>query len=108
LREDAGGMMIDVNERRRGPIALHRLVKAIRAYTIYDETNSHRRVHVREDGLNVPEPNCFVIGGIAYEGAGRSFDLPLLRASLRVQNNAPEIIPRRWFLLLAKSNPKVQ
>ena len=105
-------MIIDVNERRRGPVALHGLVNADRAYTIYyDETNNHRRVHVREDGLNVPEPNCFLIGGIAYEGAGRSFDLRPLRVSLRVQDNAPEIklkhVATGGFLKIL-GNPKLE
>ncbi|SCX28612.1 hypothetical protein DSM25558_4517 [Agrobacterium sp. DSM 25558] len=85
-------MIIDVNERRKAPIILNGLHNADRAYTIfYDETNNHRRVHVREDGLNIPEPTCFVIGGIAYSGPQRSFDLRHLRKILKVQDSAPEI-----------------
>lgn len=85
-------MIIDVNKRRAGPIALHGLFNADRAYTIfYDETNNHRLVHVRENGLNIPEPNCFVIGGVAYDGPHRAFDLEHLRKILGVQDNAPEI-----------------
>ncbi|KAB2693713.1 DUF3800 domain-containing protein [Ochrobactrum chromiisoli] len=85
-------MIIDVNERRAGPIALHGLFNADRAYTIfYDETNNHRLVHVRENGLNIPEANCFVVGGVAYDGPQRVFDLGHLRKILGVQDNAPEI-----------------
>lgn len=85
-------MIIDVNELRREPIALNRLSNADRAYTIYyDETNNIRRLHVREDGLNVREPKCFVVGGIAYTGTGRDIDLTSLRSALRIQPSAPEI-----------------
>ncbi|OCI90963.1 hypothetical protein A6U85_25055 [Agrobacterium sp. 13-626] len=84
--------MVDVNERRIAPIALHGLHNVDRAYTIfYDETNNHRRVHVREGGLNIAEPTCFVIGGIAYGGPERIFDLKHLRKILQVQDNAAEI-----------------
>ncbi|MDW9378027.1 hypothetical protein GOC57_30910 [Sinorhizobium meliloti] len=89
---DGTRMIVDVNERREAPIALYGLYNADRAYTIfYDETNNHRRVHVREDGLNIPEPTCFVIGGIAYSGPQRDFDLKHLRKILQVQDTALEI-----------------
>lgn len=85
-------MIVDVNERRKALIALHGLHNVDKAYTIfYDETNNHRRVHVREDGLNIPEPTCFVIGGIAYGGPERIFDLKHLRKILQVQDTALEI-----------------
>ncbi|TCR97798.1 DUF3800 domain-containing protein [Rhizobium sp. BK418] len=85
-------MIVDVNERRKALIALHGLHNVDKAYTIfYDETNNHRRVHVRENGLNIHEPTCFVIGGIAYCGPERIFDLKHLRKILQVQDTAPEI-----------------
>ncbi|MBX5196713.1 DUF3800 domain-containing protein [Rhizobium sp. NZLR10] len=85
-------MIVDVNERRKAPIALYGLHNADQAYTIYyDETNNHRRVHVRESGLNIPEPTCFVIGGIAYSGPQRIFDLKHLRKILQVQDTSVEI-----------------
>lgn len=85
-------MLVEVNERRKAPIALNGLFNVDRAYTIYyDETNNHRRVHVRESGLNIPEPTCFVIGGIAYVGPERIFDLNHLRKILHVQDTSLEI-----------------
>ncbi len=84
--------MIDVNEIRDCEIALHELANADVAYTIYhDETNNIRRLHVRSDGLNVREPKCFVLGGVAHRGAPRALPIDDLRAALRIQKNAPEI-----------------
>lgn len=84
--------MIDVNLIRDREIALHGLTGADDAFTIYyDETNNIRRLHVRSDGLNVREPQCFVVGGVAHHGAARPLPLDELRAALRVQPNAPEI-----------------
>ena len=58
--------MIDVDFVRQSQIALYGLNKLDEVYTIYyDETNNIRRLHVRADGLNVREPKCFVVGGIA-------------------------------------------
>lgn len=84
--------MIDVNHIRDREIALHDLSSADAVYTIYhDETNNIRRLHVRSNGLNVQEPQCFVLGGVAHRGAPRALPLEDLRAALRVQKNAPEI-----------------
>lgn len=84
--------MIDVNDVRDREIALHSLSSADAAYTIYhDETNNIRRLHVRSDGLNVREPQCFVLGGVAHRGAPRALPLDDLRLALRIQKNAPEI-----------------
>jgi hypothetical protein len=85
-------MRIDINDIRQPAIALHGLANADNAYTIYyDETNNIRRLHARSDGLNVREPDCFVIGGVAYQGSARSLSLDDLRFDLRVQPNAREI-----------------
>ncbi|MBP2463937.1 MULTISPECIES: DUF3800 domain-containing protein [unclassified Rhizobium] len=87
-----GRVTVDVNEHRQRIIALNGLVNANRAYTIYyDETNNIRRLHVRDDGLNVREPKCFVVGGVAHEGSGQQIDLGPLRSSLKVQPSAAEI-----------------
>ncbi|MCP1908960.1 hypothetical protein J2R96_001440 [Bradyrhizobium elkanii] len=84
--------MIDVNFVRDLEIALHGLNKLDEVYTIYyDETNNIRRLHVRADGLNVREPKCFVIGGIAHHGPARELDIQRLRAALRIQKTANEI-----------------
>lgn len=84
--------MIDVNWIRDREIALHGLVNADAAYTIYyDETNNIRRLHVRSDGLNVREPQCFVVGGVAHRGRARALPLEELRARLRIQKSASEL-----------------
>ncbi len=84
--------MIDVNHMRDREIAFHKLANADAAYTIYyDETNNIRRLHVRSDGLNVRRPQCFVLGGVAHQGAPRDLALDELRGALRMQKNATEI-----------------
>ncbi len=68
---------------------LHRVNEV---YTIYyDETNNIRRLHVTADGLNVKEPKCFVLGGIAHEGPARDLDFESLRSTLRLQKTTAEI-----------------
>lgn len=84
--------MIDVNEIRRFDIALHELTEADAVYTIYyDETNNIRRLHTRADGLNVSEPKCFVIAGIAYRGPPRELDIDDLRQRCRIQKTTKDI-----------------
>jgi hypothetical protein len=84
--------MIDASFIRDSEIALHGLNKLDEAYTIYyDETNNIRRLHVRADGLNVREPKCFVVGGIAHHGPARELDIVSLRMALRIQKTANEI-----------------
>lgn len=84
--------MIDVNAIRRFDIALHGLTEADAVYTIYyDETNNIRRLHTRADGLNVSEPKCFVIAGIAHNGPPRQFSVGDLRQRCRIQKTAKEI-----------------
>ncbi len=86
------GTPLDVNELRDPTIALHGLVAADRAYVMYyDETNNIRRLHIRSGGLNFPNPQCFVVGGIAHEGPVRAIDLKELRTALRVQKSATEL-----------------
>ncbi|WP_024921356.1 MULTISPECIES: DUF3800 domain-containing protein [unclassified Afipia] len=84
--------MIDVNQIRDPDIALHGLTRTDERYTIYyDETNNIRRFHVRPDGLNVAEPKCFVIAGIAHHGPVRDLKIGELRTVLRIQKTAKEI-----------------
>jgi hypothetical protein len=84
--------MINVNEIRDPDIKLHGLTKADEIYTIYyDETNNIRRLHIRPDGLNVGEPKCFVIAGIAHHGQVRDLELESLRFALRLQKTVKEL-----------------
>ncbi|RYD68644.1 MAG: hypothetical protein EOP84_29865, partial [Verrucomicrobiaceae bacterium] len=73
-------------------IALHGFAEADRAYVMYyDETNNIRRLHVRPSGLNAPEPQCFVVGGIAQKNPVCSLSLDELRDTLRIQKSATEL-----------------
>lgn len=84
--------VIDANWMRDRQILQWGLSRANLVYTIYyDETNNIRRLHVRSDGLNIAEPKCFVIGGIAHRGDPRDLKLEELRQSLRLQKTVPEI-----------------
>lgn len=84
--------MIDINEMRYPTIRLHGLTKADEAYTFYyDETNNIRRLLVTPDGLNVRNPQCFVLGGIAHTGNVRDLDIETLRTALKIQKSAKEI-----------------
>ena len=83
---------IDANMLRDPDIQLHGLHKADDVYTFYyDETNNVRRLHIREDGLNVPDMGCFALGGIAYRGEKRSLDIDGLRTKLGLQKTLKEI-----------------
>jgi Protein of unknown function (DUF3800) len=84
--------MIDVNLTRNSDILMYRLDRANDVYTIYyDETNNIRRLHVTPDGLNVREPKCFVLGGIAHKGPVRDLGFESLRSALRLQKSAKEM-----------------
>lgn len=83
---------IDVNEMRDVAIRSYRLTKADAIYTLYyDETQNVRRLHVTPDGLNVREPQCFVLGGIAHMGEPRDLGFEAVRPALRLQPTAREM-----------------
>ena len=64
---------VDFNVLRRPAMLLHGLQGLDQAYTFYyDETNDHRLIRIRDDGLNVKPPQCFVLGGILHAGAPRA------------------------------------
>jgi hypothetical protein len=73
-------------------VRLHGLTKADAAYTLYyDETNNARRLLVTQDGFNVKEPACFVLGGVGHAGPPRPLDLPALYKAVRLQPTAKEL-----------------
>lgn len=85
--------MIEVNDMRDLAIQLHGLTKADEPYTMYyDETNNIRRLLITPDGLNVRNPQCFVLGGVAHTRAARDLSVETLRTALRPQKSAKEII----------------
>ena len=102
---------MDVNEIRELAKALHGFDKIDGDYTFYyDETNNIRRLRVTPTGLNVRNPQCYVLGGIAHKGPIRDLHIDALRSALRIQHSAPEIKLRHLgkgeFIDLLKS-PKI-
>lgn len=84
--------VIDVDEMRGPAIQMYGLIKADDVYTLYyDETQNVRRLHVTPDGLNVREPQCFVLGGIAHAGEPRDLGFEKIRPALRLQQSAKEM-----------------
>jgi hypothetical protein len=84
--------MIDVNEMRDPAIRLQGLTKTDELYTLYyDETNNIRRLLITPDGLNVRNPQCFVLGGVAHTGTVRDLNVETLRMALNIQKSAKEI-----------------
>lgn len=101
--------MIDVDEMRNPQIQMFGLTGADTVYTFYhDETNNIRKLHIDEQGLNVPELKTFVLGGVVHEGPQRPLDLSLLRKAMRIQPSAHEIklkhVAQGEFLDILKSS----
>lgn len=99
---------MDIDDLRRLDIRLHGLHRADTPYTLYyDETNNIRRLHVTADGLNVGEPGCFVLAGVAHRGARKPIDIAPLRAALKLQPTTKEMklahIGKGGFLELLRS-----
>lgn len=83
---------MDVNEVREAAKVLHGFDKIDRVYTFYyDETNNIRRLRVTPTGLNVHNPQCYVLGGVAHDGPIRDLHIDALRSALKIQDSAPEI-----------------
>ena len=83
---------MDIDNLRRTDVRLHGLHRADIPYTLYyDETNNIRRLHVTADGLNVDKPGCFVLAGIAHQGACRPIDIAPLRIALKLQPTTKEM-----------------
>lgn len=100
--------MTDFNTIRDRLILGNGLRNADEPYTLYyDETNNLRRLHVTSTGLNVPEPGCFVLGGVAHRGPPRAFDMVGLRKAVQLQPTAKELklehLGKGDFLELLKS-----
>jgi len=83
---------IDIEDLRGLDIHLHGLDRADAPYTLYyDETNNIRRLHVTADGLNVDNPGCFVLAGVAHSGPRKPIDIAPLRAALKLQPTTKEM-----------------
>lgn len=84
--------MIDVDERREMIIDAHGLENVDHPFTLhYDETNNIRRLRLTPGGLNVREPRCFVLGGVAHDGPAPTLDFETLRGALSLQKTAVEL-----------------
>lgn len=100
--------MIGVDEIRNPQIQMFGLTGADNVYTFYhDETNNIRKLHINEQGLNVPELKTFVLGGVVHEGPQRPLDLSSLRQAMGIQSSAHEIklkhVAKGEFLDILKS-----
>jgi hypothetical protein len=100
--------VFNVDEMRAPAIRMHGLTKADDVYTLYyDETQNVRRLHVTPEGLNVREPQCFVLGGIAHAGEPRDLGFDKVRSALRLQPSAKEMkfaqVAKGDFLSLLRS-----
>lgn len=111
MTEHAPAALIDinVNKHRNAELALHGLLKADDVYTLYyDETNNHRLLRIGPAGLNVREPQCFVLGGIAHRGPPRPLPFAELKQRLRLQATVSDMklahLAKGGFLDLLKSD----
>lgn len=84
--------MTDISEMR-DHLALHGALPGVDdEFTLYyDETNNIRRLLLTDNGFNIDRPGCFVVGGMAYRGAPRAIDFPLLRSALKLQPSVKEL-----------------
>ena len=84
--------MTDVDDLRDLEIRMHGLERADVVYTLYyDETNNHRKLHFTANGLNVKDPGCFVLAGVAIPGGVAVPDIEEVRRVLYLQPTTAEI-----------------
>lgn len=77
-------------------------------YTFYyDETNNIRRFHIAQNGLNIKEPQIFVLAGIVYKGSKRDLKVDKLKQRLELQKSTVDMklkhLSRGDFLEILKS-----
>jgi len=83
---------MDIGTLRRPLIQRNGFSGADAAYTLYyDETQNVRRLYVTPEGLNVPNPQCFVLGGLAHTGLPRDLGFEAIRPALHLQPTAKEL-----------------
>lgn len=83
---------IDVNEYRDSSINLHELKNMNKKYTFYyDETNNERKFHLQKGKFNIKIDQNFVLGGLAYEGEKKEFQIKELFKELNLQKNIAEV-----------------
>jgi len=104
-------IVIDVDQVRRNAFLAGMRAGADLALTFYyDETNNIRRLRLRDGGLNVFDPQVFVLGGVVHRGASIKLDLTPLRKAMNVMANADELkftyVAKGDFLPVLKS-PRV-
>ncbi|GGF54054.1 DUF3800 domain-containing protein [Alteromonas lipolytica] len=99
---------MDISFLRSRIIELGRLQGVDDTYTFfYDETNNVRRLYLTDCGLNVNQPNNFILAGIACRGVSHDSDFDSLFDSLKLQKTAKELklhqIAKGSFLDMLKS-----
>ncbi|WP_435626579.1 DUF3800 domain-containing protein [Candidatus Ferrigenium straubiae] len=82
-------MAIQADEMRQKMMPLRNWDKPFSMF--YDETNNIRRLTLSEVGLNSPENRNFILAGIVLHPGQHLENIDTLRATLRIQANAPEI-----------------
>lgn len=71
---------------------MHNLTNTDEIYTFYyDETNNIRKLILKEDGLNIPQENNFVLAGIVHKGERHSANIEELFDRIRPHTNITEM-----------------
>lgn len=89
---ESSPIVIDVDQMRRDAFVVGMRAGADQALTFYyDETNNIRLLRLKDGGLNVVDPQIFVLGGVVHRGAARKLDLAQLRKAMNVMANVNEL-----------------
>ncbi|MDF3626153.1 DUF3800 domain-containing protein [Brytella acorum] len=92
MTDEIASIPIDVNQMREPAILLYNLKDADDHHTFYyDESNNLRRLHITEDGLNVPDPMVYVLGGVAHHGQPKNFAFDALCSAIHLQKTVKEL-----------------
>ncbi len=81
-----------MDEIREMLVQMHNLGDIDKSYIIYyDESNNIRRLKLTKNGLNIREPKCFVLGGIAHTNTFKKTDLDDLKSKLKLQKSVKDM-----------------
>lgn len=73
-------------------IEMHGLSNVDKNYTIYyDESNNDRLIRLTDSGLNIANPGCFALGGIAHKGSYYDLELDELKTKLCLQQSVKDM-----------------
>jgi len=84
--------MTDMFNLREATITKNGIRNASKPYKFfYDETENIAKLRLKEGKLNVQEPVCFVLGGLASKQSIALPDLDFFKSELGLQNSVPEL-----------------